>query len=410
MQKLSLTVLLKFLSKYSHWNLVRQSNGYNLHFIARESSEAKYKTKKRICSTNNRINSKAGYKTKNNIPTSSRSKSKKGDLEFRPLLRSKDECSDDLDNTSAVVSRRSSFSSFIWDDYLPSYQQESDEIFKDEDSGKSTPVVNVENDAIVESFHDVSVLRQGDKLLKEMLDLRKDLEKDKQVFEVSKCRSKVLPTGDNLLPDYGPLEKDEESVLRERLEMMTMQIKQEMEVEFKKTQSKMEFEENEDDDSKIKKIFENMLNDQQSALKSSKSANKEALQMAIKNLLLMNETPKTFEEAHKLFNTSPTTTSKKSRKKEPTKTKEPQTVEIPFCSHKIKTKVPGKSENDKSLPGGQSSKSATIASEETSTKLEMSWEEQKAANDILKELVEIRGKETQTSDPILDTMMRFQRL
>ena len=40
---------------------------------------------------------------------------------------------------------------------------------------------------------------------------------------------------------------------------MTEQIKKEMEEEFKKQQNLLEFEDNEDDDSKIKKIFTNIL-------------------------------------------------------------------------------------------------------------------------------------------------------
>ena len=62
-----------------------------------------------------------------------------------------------------------------------------------------------------------------------------------------------------MLPNYGPLPQDEENVLREKLEKMTEQIKKEMEEEFKKQQNLLEFEDNEDDDSKIKKIFTNIL-------------------------------------------------------------------------------------------------------------------------------------------------------
>ena len=38
MQKISLKVLLRFLSRYSHWNLVRRADCYHLYFVTKESS------------------------------------------------------------------------------------------------------------------------------------------------------------------------------------------------------------------------------------------------------------------------------------------------------------------------------------------------------------------------------------
>lgn len=109
----------------------------------------------------------------------------------------------------------------------------------------------------MEKFYEASVLQQGDRLLKEMLQLRKDLEKDKMAFDFSAKESKETNTG--LLPDYGPLEQNEENILREKLEMMTLQIKKEMEEEFQKHKSQLEFAKNDDEDLKIKKIFKNIL-------------------------------------------------------------------------------------------------------------------------------------------------------
>jgi len=37
MQKISLKVLLRFLSSYTHWNLVRRAECYHLYFVTRES-------------------------------------------------------------------------------------------------------------------------------------------------------------------------------------------------------------------------------------------------------------------------------------------------------------------------------------------------------------------------------------
>ena len=78
----------------------------------------------------------------------------------------------------------------------------------------------------MERFYEASVLQQGDRLLKEMLQLRKDLEKDKMAFDFSTKESK--DTNNGPLPDYGPLEENEENILREKLEMMTLQIKKEI--------------------------------------------------------------------------------------------------------------------------------------------------------------------------------------
>ena len=130
---------------------------------------------------------------------------------------------------------------------------------------------------------------------------------------------------------------------------------------------------------------------------------KEALQNAIKNLLVMNETPKTFEEAQKMFK------SEKQDKKQPEQRCVPaepieKKVEIPFCSHKLETKPPVEPKHDNPT---SSSTSQSPTPPNSMSKLTLSPEEQKAADDILKELVAIREKGEKTSDPVLDTMIRW---
>ena len=124
----------------------------------------------------------------------------------------------------------------------------------------------------------------------------------------------------------------------------------------------------------------------------------------------MNETPKTFEEAQKMFK------SEKQDKKQPEQRCVPaepieKKVEIPFCSHKLETKPPVDSKHDN--PSSSSSSQSndrpppSPAPPNSMSKLTLSTEEQKAADDILKELVAIREKGEKTSDPVLDTMIRW---
>ena len=120
MQKLSLTVLLKFLSGYSHWNLVRQSDCYHLYFVAKEPGEKIFGRRKRKCRKSKKLllphsKTKCARRSvkKTDTDTEDRAASVGGLLQQDPAL-------------AADASRRSSFSSFIWDDYLPSYKQESD--------------------------------------------------------------------------------------------------------------------------------------------------------------------------------------------------------------------------------------------------------------------------------------------
>ena len=116
----------------------------------------------------------------------------------------------------------------------------------------------------------------------------------------------------------------------------------------------------------------------------------------------------TFEEAHKLFNTNQKKSKKKGTskptQKKPQEEAPAQTVEIPFCSHKIKTT--SETLLEKPSSNTPSSVKNDESEQEELTKLVLSGEEQKAANDILKELVEIRENGKQNSDPVLDTMIR----
>jgi len=438
MQKLSLSVLLHFLRKYSHWNLVRQSQCYHLYFIAKEDKSHRIKPRKK-----RRKDVKSPVKTSvtcNKIRSSTKSSKKKDILIFNQISKDvQDRVSMGHEvgsNVTTLTSRRSSFSSFIWDDYLPSYKLESDDYqdddrqsnatptFENDDSGSSTPVRQQNLDRYCED----SVLRQGDRLLKEMLQLRRDLERDKTQYEIKSGKDESSVPGGSLLPNYGPLPQDEENVLREKLEKMTEQIKKEMEEEFKKQQNLLEFEDNEDDDSKIKKIFTNILLER-SEKDDKKQDNKEALQDAVRNMLMMNETPKTFEEAHKMFQSSNATKEKKSMtpskklnkkpnernnsSKKTQETEKNKEIEIPFCSHKIKLKQ--ESDREKSstpTPSSIASSSSSKAPPKSSSenKICLSEEEQRAANDILRNLIEIRGNRKQNTDPVLDTMISVIQL
>jgi len=121
-------------------------------------------------------------------------------------------------------------------------------------------------------------------------------------------------------------------------------------------------------------------------------------------------------------------TSDKSKKKEAKdsvknfSSEKKQTVEIPFCSHKLKSKA-NKEDSRSSTPLMTASNVPTketptepnlpTASASTSSssnlvpKLVLNPEEKKAAEDILRNLVEIRDKDKHQPDPVLDTMIRF---
>ena len=124
----------------------------------------------------------------------------------------------------------------------------------------------------------------------------------------------------------------------------------------------------------------------------------------------MNETPKTFEEAQKMFKSEKQDKKQLEQRCVPAEPIEKK-VEIPFCSHKLETKPPVEPKHDN--PSSSSTSQSNDRPPPSPTppnsmsKLTLSTEEQKAADDILKELVAIREKGEKTSDPVLDTMIRW---
>ena len=117
----------------------------------------------------------------------------------------------------------------------------------------------------------------------------------------------------------------------------------------------------------------------------------------------MNETPKTFEDAQELFKSEKSKSQRETENKK--KEKDIKTVEIPFCSHRIESKPPILP-NEEEAQASASSDPPPPSSPIPCSKLELSQEERQAAEDILRELVEIRKEGKQQSDPILDTMIR----
>ena len=117
----------------------------------------------------------------------------------------------------------------------------------------------------------------------------------------------------------------------------------------------------------------------------------------------MNETPKTFEDAQEMFKSEKSKSKRETGNKK--KEKDIKTVEIPFCSHRIESKPPILP-NEEEAQASASSDPPPPSSPIPCSKLELSQEERQAAEDILRELVEIRKEGKQQSDPILDTMIR----
>ena len=179
---------------------------------------------------------------------------------FSPIFESPEQAVADglggLEQALGEGSKRSSLTSLVWDDecdFTAPYHEEgtgyesesSYTTIGDSDSRESTPRrVEVEK-----SCMETSVQKQGDRLLRDMLQLRKDIEKDlkkedpsggdivqEQLADVESSTT-GLEVGHT--PDAGhilsqQLGRAEENMLRERLEEMTLQIKQEMADEIKK--------------------------------------------------------------------------------------------------------------------------------------------------------------------------------
>ena len=122
----------------------------------------------------------------------------------------------------------------------------------------------------------------------------------------------------------------------------------------------------------------------------------------------MNETPKTFEDAQEMFKSEKSKSQQEIGNKtqhDKIKAKDIKTVEIPFCSHRIESKPPILP-NEEEAKASASSDPPPPSSPLPCSKLELSQEERQAAEDILRELVEIRKEGKEQSDPILDTMIR----
>ena len=199
---------------------------------------------------------------------------------FSPIFESPEQAVADglcgLEQTLEERSKRSSLTSLVWDDecdFTTPYREEEEDLegyesgssyttIGESDSRESTPRRAIEERAYMET----SVRRQGDRLLRDMLQLRRDIEMDlnkegpktkeeQQQVGTLKSRSiKYLVQG-AVLNDLSDLDstpglevrmvlfrillclqvgKAEENMLRERLEMMTQQIKQEMAEELQK--------------------------------------------------------------------------------------------------------------------------------------------------------------------------------
>ena len=183
-----------------------------------------------------------------------------------------------LEQTLEERSKRSSLTSLVWDDecdFTTPYREEEDlegyesgssyTTIEESESRESTPREADDERAYLET----SVRRQGDRLLRDMLQLRRDIEMDlnkegpktkeeQQVGKVEMKETGILVQG-AVLNDLSDLEstpglevrmvlfcvllslqvgKAEENMLRERLEMMTQQIKQEMAEELQKEKLK----------------------------------------------------------------------------------------------------------------------------------------------------------------------------
>lgn len=96
------------------------------------------------------------------------------------------------------------------------------------------------------------------------------------------------------------IEKEEENMLRERLEMMTLQITQEMEEEFNKEKSKIELlgrKLNEDDDTKIQMFFRKIKGTDD----VDETGQKEEMNIVIKELRELNEDDSPENETNKLM-------------------------------------------------------------------------------------------------------------
>ena len=400
MKKINLNVLLRFLRKYSHWNLVRKSDGYQLYFLAQSGAGAGVAGSKigegKFGRTRARKYRKMTGVSCNRIRKSKpqgKSPSKEKEVfVFNPIFNTVEEgvsVGIGLDS-AAEISRRSSVCSFIWDDFLPTYNKEPDEeserktVSGSDSSGRSTPVAVQSDDrelrrsgrAEKERFCQENMMRQGDRLLKEMFQLRKDLEKEKLDIDVTLEENEKKCT---LLPNYGPLEQSEENVLREKLEIMTQQIKREMEEQFDKSVSLS--------DSKEDDTGHSMSRHYQEQLQTDREKNNEEASLCSDINFQRNEKFDKNKESERQIIDAP-----ENREERNVTNVEPDLEQLDEEKQTICTKMRNKTE----IPVKTGADSQIL----------LTPDEQIAAGEILKELLDIRKNGERPSDPVLDTMIR----
>ena len=111
MQKLNLTVLLEFLSQYSHWNLVKQPHCYHLYFIAKENGADKNQKRKKLKELR-KLNSKTRVKCSKLRNKAVRSQRSKDLFFFNPVHKSSENKANALIDNSVsatdneIISRR----------------------------------------------------------------------------------------------------------------------------------------------------------------------------------------------------------------------------------------------------------------------------------------------------------------
>merc|ERR1712106_1199895 len=156
MQKISLKVLLRFLGQYSHWNLVRRSDCYHLYFVTKESSscistfptsrckQREQRGRRKATKLNRDARETVPYVRKQKKEDSKEGK-RKDVFVFSPIFQNAEQAVHvGLDNAIDDKStRRSSVSSYIWDDFLPAYKKESDLDDDEEDKSSFTSIETI---------------------------------------------------------------------------------------------------------------------------------------------------------------------------------------------------------------------------------------------------------------------------
>jgi len=272
MQKLSLKVLLRFLGSYTHWNLVRRADCYHLYFVTKDSVGVTQFPTPRWQDKGRKARRRGSKLAKNtvtdivpmvkksralSVETPTSSNTGKDVFLFSPIFESPEQAVAEglcgLEQTLEERSKRSSLTSLVWDDecdFTTPYREEEEELegyesgssyttIGESDSRESTPRRAEEERAYVET----SVRRQGDRLLRDMLQLRRDIEMDLNKEQVPKVKEEQRGSALNDLSDLETtpgleVGKAEENMLRERLELLTQQIKQEMAEELQKEKLK----------------------------------------------------------------------------------------------------------------------------------------------------------------------------